>query len=246
MTTMDDPLWQQLPTGLLKRGYQGFSRLEPDLQPVIVELAKEQKFKCFFCDAAHNLIVEHDHYPEQGRGDHPTIHNVRGLVCQRCNWHLGLYEADERGEDRRWDHVYVKISEEEYDKYSYAYEIRLRRLHEDHLKKTCPNYWDRRAHLDKFDDWNEWHAPYPWTWCFEEIKEKRHGKIRTPEQFFEYLSASVQFVAAELKKDPNYQPPEEFIKLIFGLKPFFDNLKPILEARMKERGITWEMVRATT
>jgi hypothetical protein len=81
--------------------------------------------------------------------------------------------------------------------------------HEDTLEQTCPNYWSRRLLLDKFDDWKDgWRKDYPWYWGFEEIKEKRHGKIRTPEQFIRTFTACVKFVAAEYEKDPKYQPPE--------------------------------------
>jgi hypothetical protein len=74
--------------------------------PVVVELAREQKFKCAFCDKAKGLIIEHDHWPERDSGDKLTIYNVRGLACSGCNWHLGTYEADERGDYRGFDDAY--------------------------------------------------------------------------------------------------------------------------------------------
>jgi hypothetical protein len=49
---------------------------------------------------------------------------------------------------------------------------------------------------------------------FDEIKDKRYGKIRTPRQFIQTLSACVQFVKGELEKNPDYQPPEEFLKVM--------------------------------
>ena len=143
-----------------------------------------------------------------------------------CTRHQGEQRGAWRhklGGDRSWDHVDVSISCHEYDDYIDAYARRLRRLHEDTLEKTCPNYWSRRLLLDKFDDWKDgWHGDYPWEWHFEEIKEKRHGKIRTPAQFIKIFTACAKFVAAEFEKDPNYEPPDEVAKFIFFAKDFLE------------------------
>jgi hypothetical protein len=231
-------LWQKLPDGFLKKKYRAWCKLDHEVQSLIVELASDQNFRCAFCSRGRNPIIEHDHDPEQGRGDHPTIYNVRGLACHRCNLHLGLYEVDKWGGYRSWDHVDVTISSDEYDDYIDAYARRLRCLHEDTLEKTCSNYWSRRLLLDKFDDWKDgWRKDYPWYWDFEEIKEKRHGTIRTPEQFIKTLTACVKSVAAEYEKDPNYQPSDEVIKFVFKAKEFLEPLRPLVEARLKERNL---------
>ncbi len=93
--------------------------------------------------------------------------------------------------------------------------------------------------LDKFDDWKDgWHGDYPWEWHFEEIKEKRHGKIRTPAQFIKIFTACAKFVAAEFEKDPNYEPPDEVAKFIFFAKDFLDKIRPVVEARLKEMNLS--------
>ena len=73
-------------------------RLDLDVAALVAELARAQDVKCAFCDEIQGLIVEHDHYPELGSDEKPTVYNIRGLACSGCNWHLGMYEADERGD----------------------------------------------------------------------------------------------------------------------------------------------------
>ena len=228
--------WQELPTGFLKKGYRAWDRFDHDAQRTIVELAKTQNFKCTFCSADRGLIVEHDH--ETDDGDRPTINNIRGLTCQRCNWHLMIYEKNERREYTGWDHVNCFINSSRYDDYIYSYECRLERLYEERLEKTCPNYWSRRILLDKFDEWKEgWHhSPYPWRWEFEEIKEQRHGKIRTPGRFIKYLIACMKFIADKVREDPEFRHSPEFHRCMAQLKPIVDKLRPIFEARMTELG----------
>ena len=230
---MSQSLWEKLPTGFLKKGIKAYNRLDYEVQLLIVELAKNQNFKCAFCSTKHGLIIEHDHDPFRGDGDRPTIHNIRGLTCQRCNWHLGLYEIDERGEHRAWDHVYPNIDSDHYQTYIYHYECRIRRLHEDFLEETCPNYWNRKPFLDKFDAWkDEWgNEDYPWHWGFEEIKEKRHGEIRTPAQLCKTIIACMKCVVEEKQKDPNFQPPESFFKMMDRLKPLMETLQ---EAELRQ------------
>jgi hypothetical protein len=40
-------------------------------------------------------------------------------------------------------------------------------------------------------------------------------------------------MAAEREKDPNFQPPESFIKIMLKIKPVLDELVPTVEARLK-------------
>ena len=69
-------LWQKIPAGFLKRQYRSFDRLDHEVKLLVVELAKSQDFKCAFCSSDRDLYIEHDHDPEQGDGDRPTIHNM--------------------------------------------------------------------------------------------------------------------------------------------------------------------------
>jgi hypothetical protein len=147
-----------------------------------------------------------------------------------------IYEKNERGEYTGWDQVNCFVDSDKYDDYLYFYACRLQDLHEQMLEKTCPNYWRRRRLLDKFDNWKEgWHD-FPWHWEFEEVKEKRHGRIRTPKQFIDTLSAASKFVADEFKKDPDYQPPDHVLRFMFQAKKFLDQIRPTIEEHLKARG----------
>jgi hypothetical protein len=85
---MSQSLWQSLPAGFLKKKYPAWDRLDQ-----------------------HGLEIEHDHDPEHGDGDRPTIYNIRGLVCRGCNWQLMMYEKKERGEYTGWVNFYCGITE---------------------------------------------------------------------------------------------------------------------------------------
>jgi hypothetical protein len=202
---------------------------------LIVELANSQKFKCAICGQNHSLIVEHDHEPEEGRGDIYTVHNIRGLVCKGCNWHLMIYERDQRGEHRGWDNVDSShISDSQYEGYVYDYECRVGELREAALERRLGtiNYYRRKALIDKFDEWDEY-GSYPWRWGFEDIKAKRHGLIRTPMQLVKVGSALMKFVMEEEKKDPNYQPPDDLLMLMFRMHSILDSIRPSLERRLE-------------
>ena len=238
MNTMSLILWNKLPYGFLNMKFRRWSKLGRDVQLLILELASEQKFKCALCSRDQDLVVEHDHDPEYGPGKPITIHNIRGLACQRCNWHLMIYEKDKNGEYRGFDEVYSHISDQRWESYIYAYECRVGALREARLERELGslNYWRRRLFLDKFDDWQEYGGRYPWYWGFGEIKDQKYGKIRTPLQFIKTLSACVEFVKGEMDKDPNYEPSETFLEVIFRIKPLLDELRPVVEARMLELG----------
>ena len=86
------------------------------------------------------------------------------------------------------------------------------------------NYWKRRIFLDKFDDWRQWGGRYPWRWEFGEIKQRKRRTIRTPEQFIRTLSAIVEFIATQIKSDPEFEIPNSFLDLMIKLKPMLDEL----------------------
>ena len=193
---MSFALWNKLPEAFLKMAYKRWGGLDQDVKELIVELAEKQKFKCVHCPRGHKLIVEHDHYPEHGPGEKYTVFNVRGLVCQRCNWHLMIYEKDLNNEYRGFDDVQSYISDYEWENYVYAYDCRVTGLLEAKLKERMggAKYWRRRMFLDKFDDWREYGGRYPWYWGFDEIKDQWYGKIRTPKQFIATLVACLRFL----------------------------------------------------
>jgi hypothetical protein len=121
----------------------------------------------------------------------------------------------------------------------YRYECRVDVLIEEELENRLGpvNYCKRRSVLDKFDEWKDWGtAPFPGDrWGLKEIKEKRHGMIRTPRHFIRTLSAVLAFTAEELKKDPNFRPPDSLLELLARLKPLVGQIRPIVEARLKEK-----------
>jgi Recombination endonuclease VII len=246
---MSATLWNKLPYGFLKKQFKAWNKLDHDVKGLIVELAEEQKFKCVHCPRERNLMIEHDHYPEYGSGDKLTVFNIRGLVCQRCNWHLMIYEKDMNGEYRSFDEVSSYISDGEWESYIYAYDCRVVTLNENRLKQSMgtAKYWRRRLFLNKFDDWKEW-VPrkrlYPWHWGFDEIKERKRHTIRTPEQFVKVLAAIVEYLKGELAKNPDWRPSEEMVPALLRIKAFVDELYPAIEARYLE--IMNEAAAATT
>jgi Recombination endonuclease VII len=165
---MSFTLWEKLPGDLLKIKQRRWSALDHDVKLLIVGLAREQGFKCAHCSKNRNLEIEHDHYPEHGPGDKYTIYNVRGLVCRACNWHIGMHEAENRGEYNSWSDVFPRISDHQHESYFYAHECRVSPLLETMLEERLGslNYWRRRNLLFKFDDWREWGGKrkktYPW------------------------------------------------------------------------------------
>jgi hypothetical protein len=232
-------LWNKLPSGFLKKRFMAWDRLDAGVKRLIVKLAEEQKFKCVHCPRERNLIIEHDHYPEFGPGDKLTVFNVRGLVCQRCNWHLMVYEKDLNGEDRGFYDVYSYVSDHEWESYIYAYDCRVIGLHETRLEEQMggAKYWRRRLLLDRFDDWKEFGARkrhYPWHWGFDEIKERKRTMIRTPEQFLKVLAAILEYLKTQIARDPDWRPPEEMMPSHFRIKEFLDDLYPSIEARYLE------------
>jgi hypothetical protein len=229
---MSDRLWSELPAGFLKKSPKGWMRLDRDVRRLVVELAREQKFKCAFCDKAKGLIIEHDHWPERGSGDKLTIYNVRGLACSGCNWHLGMYEADERGDYRGFDDAYIRIDENDFYPYAQAYDDRVLTLIETELEQRMEpsNYWRRRLFLQKFDE-REWSRRHPWPSYFGEIKERRRMIIRTPEQFWESFGACVRFVVEEKQKNPDFEIPEQFIRVAVRVKSLLDEIWPQIEGR---------------
>lgn len=234
---MSDHLWHQLPAGFLKKTARGWLRLDRDIRELVVELARAQKFKCAFCDAAKNLIIEHDHWPDRGSGDKLTVYNVRGLACPRCNWHLGMYEADQRGDYRGFDDASIHISEYDFEPYSYAYDCRVQELIEKEIERELgPRiYWRRVLALQKFDDWQErsrWQ--YPPRSYFAEIKRRRRSIIRTPEQFLETAAACIRFLAEQKRKNPDYEIPETFLRVLTQIKSFLDEIWPQIEGRYRE------------
>jgi len=232
-------LWNRLPSGFLKKQFKAWDKLEHGVKLLVVTLAEEQKFKCLHCSRVRNLIIEHDHDPIFGTGDKPTVFNIRGLVCQRCNWHLMLYEKDLNGEYRGFDDVHCYISDREWDSYIYAYDCRVIELYESRLEDQMGDvkYSRRRLLLDKFDDWKDWTArrrDYPWHWGFDEIKERKRSTIRTPEQFFKVLAAILEYIEAQLTKNPDWMPSEHMVPSLLRIKQFLDELYPMIEPRYLE------------
>jgi Recombination endonuclease VII len=226
--TMSIELWEKLPRRFLKMNYKTWIKLDHDVKRLVVELANSQRFKCALCLETHGLVIEHDHYPEEGPGHPYTLYNIRGLVCQRCNWHLMVYEKEESGEYLGWDNVSSDIQAVAYEDYSYAYECRVSPLLEALLEERMGsrNYWRRRHHLQKFDEWR-----YEGRYSARRERWMEREAISTPEQFIKVLISCMQFVIKHYKNDPNYQPPEKFIEVI-------GRVRPIIEKAIASRSAT--------
>jgi hypothetical protein len=220
-------LWQKLPTGFLKKKYPGWCRLDYDVQCLIVELAEQQEFKCALCSKTKRLEIEHDPDPVFGPGGLiKTIYNIRGLACRGCNWRIMMFEAEDRGESVGWENCSFTLYAHQYSSYIDRYETRAYPLIQAARKLELGplNYFRRWNLLWKFDHWKEWpHEKYPWYWGFEEIKAKRHGKIRTPRQAMKYLTALTEFIL-EQEKDPTWRPSHQFLKAMFKLKRSLDKI----------------------
>ena len=204
---MSFELWQELPEGFLQKAFKHFCKLDRGVQRLIVELAREQKFKCALCDRSRKLLVEHDHDPEEGFGVSYTVYNIRGLVCHRRKQALRGYEIDERGEISNWEHGYPYISSHDYEDYIYAYRCRVYPLNQEahERRASCRNPWHRRRVLEKFDAWfyEESEAPPRW---YERYKEEQRGRFETPEDFIRGLDVAIQFFKEQIDKNPNFCP----------------------------------------
>jgi DNA-directed RNA polymerase subunit RPC12/RpoP len=230
--------WKPIPPGLLKMTMTSgsFGRLKYEVQVLISQLAEDQGYKCALCSQNHSLEIEHDHDPEYGTGEVPTIYNIRGLACRSCNWHIMMYERNNNGEYISFGEASSRLSDYDWEKYTYAYQCRVDALNEERIEKEMGfrNYWRRKGFLRKFDEWREWGGSYPWYWGFDEIRDQKYGKIRTPKQFLVALKACLRFLKEQLDKDPDYEIPEQLIKLLVRIKPMLDELLPIVEARLTE------------
>ena len=216
---MSIELWSRLPAGLLKRSFSSWKNFDYEVKSLIVELAEKQKFKCIHCGRAKGLVIEHDHDPEFGTGKDYTIYNIRGLTCQRCNWHLMLYEKDAAFEERSWNNADSRITDSEYGKYIYEYQIRSAPLIQKALEQKLgkANYWHRSNFLFKFDDWREFGRNSSWGSTFE--SRTKRPTIREFKQFIFTLAECVKFVAAEQERNPDYVPPDKFLQLLIKVKP---------------------------
>lgn len=223
--------WNLFPDRHLKMSYSTWRRLDHGVKELLVELAREQGFKCAFCPRTTHLIVEHDHDPDHERGDRYTVFNVRGLACKRCNTHISIFEKAEQGEGWGFGYAHSRLSSDEYHSYMSRYVSRVAPLIEALMKKKLGSriYWRRRNALSKFDDWRVWGLQRSWRKNIDEVKRRKRSIIRTPEQGLKVLASLVDYVKRQMEADPSYEPPDEFIRLIVRAKPFVDGLVQTVE-----------------
>jgi hypothetical protein len=205
--------------------FKAFDKLGRDVKQVIFDLARDQKFKCALCSKRSELIIEHEHEPKEKIPC--TIYNIRGLVCGRCNKALMGCDMEECGYFTNWENGYPYLSSDDYQDYKDRFEGRVDALREALLKKRVPNYWHRRLALDKFDDWF-YEGGQPPLW-HRKYKEQESRKIETPEDFIRGLAAIMQFINEQFKNDPNFEPPEEFLKLMVRIRPIIEEALPFRE-----------------
>lgn len=157
-----------------------------------------------------------------------SVYNIRGLTSPGCNWHLGMYEADERGDYRGFDDAFIRIDERVFYPYAQAYDNRvLTPIKEELEQRMDPvNYWRRGLFLQKFDE-REWSRHYPWQ------KRRRRMIVRTPEQFWNAFAASARLVVKERRSNPDFEIPEAFIRIVVLVKPIIDEVWPQIEERYR-------------
>jgi hypothetical protein len=226
--------WSELPSGFLKIGFGGWMRLDSDVQLIVCELAESQRFRCALCSRSRGLVIDHDHYPEEGTGATYTKYNVRGLLCTSCNWHLGFYECEASGGYFGWENASYRISSREYDDYVDTYQYRVSPLIEAlrEQRMGSANYWRMRRHHQKFDEW--YYDGIVPTWR-ERLAEEKARTIDSPEKFFRVLKACAEFVVEQIKKDPNFRPPDKFVEVIRKVRNLIEEARandPELAAAM--------------
>jgi hypothetical protein len=58
--------------------------------------------------------------------------------------------------------------------------------------------------------------------------------IRTPEQFWTTFAACVRFIVDEKHKNPDYEIPDQFLRVLVRVKPILDEAWPLIEERYRE------------
>lgn len=211
-------LWKALPDGFLKRGYRSFDRLEQAVKQLVIDLAKEQNFRCALCSQDRDLVVEHDHEP--GEKVVVTVFNVRGLVCQRCNQALKGCDMAERGYFTSWENGYPYLSEWDYEDYKYRFENRVEPLIDAaHVQRVGCRNIERRKHVLWVLDRRYEEGRFPW-----QLRSKKewNGEIKSPDHALQVLAACMQFVVEQHKADPDYKPPEKFLRLMSIVGPMVE------------------------
>jgi hypothetical protein len=208
--------------------FERWTRLDSDVQQLVYDLAERQRFRCVFCTESRRLIIDHDHYPEEGTGAAYTKYNVRGLLCGSCNWHLGYYECEKSGGSFNWPNAECRISDGEYEDYICAYQCRviplLQALQDQRTGIT--NEWRRNRHHRLFDEW--YYHGFPSAWR-ERLAEEKARTIDSAEKFFRVFAACMNFVAEQIKNDPSFRPPQKFVEVALKVKDL------IAEARAATR-----------
>ena len=231
--------WEDLPYRFLKMSYKGWKRLDRDVRRLILDLAQKQHFKCALCTNTRDLVVDHDHDPEEGPGFPFTVFNVRGLVCSSCNWHITLYETQCSGDYYSgWENATCRILDREYDRYDYAYRCRVRPLIETMKEQRMGslNYWRRELYITKFDDWFYDRGFSPWR---DRWMEERRFEIRTPKRFLRSFSALVDFAIKKSERDPSWRPPDQFFEIVLKVRKMIAEVRPeLLQQPVEQAAIT--------
>ena len=208
--------WDDLPENFLRMKYRSFRKLAYDVQQLIIELAKDQKFRCALCREERNLIIEHDRDPEEGPWHRYTIYNIRGLACSKCNFHLMLYEKQENGDYINWENSYPQISGDEYEDYIYFYRNRVYPLVQQVQEKRagCGNPWRRRHILKRFDEWRYEGGERPlWYRRYKEAQESFTG-----------LLACIEYLKEQFAK-PNFEPSDDDLRAVALVDKIIEKLR---------------------
>ncbi|MFB9262838.1 endonuclease domain-containing protein [Bradyrhizobium erythrophlei] len=130
-------------------------KLENRTQQLLIELAREQKFQCYFCSRRTGLVFDHEHHP--GVRSKQTIYNIRGLLCQTCNSHISYLEQENLRGYKNFENAESRISPTAFEEYKYQFELRVLALGETELERELGQlrYSRRRLFLGMIEDWKE-------------------------------------------------------------------------------------------
>ncbi|WFU80752.1 hypothetical protein QA645_41125 [Bradyrhizobium sp. CIAT3101] len=56
-------------------------------------------------------------------------------------------------------------------------------------------------------------------------------RIPTPEQFRNIFAACARFAIEEKRRNPDFEIPEQFVRMVIAVKPLLDEAGPLIEER---------------
>jgi recombination endonuclease VII len=214
-------LRDKLPADLLQKAPKAFDKLDHQIKELVVRLAEEQGFKCFFCETRAGLFIEHEHCP--GVREKLTIYNIRGLVCSRCNQHISYLEQEQLLGFKNFENAESWISSDEFEGYTYLFDQRIVEFQEAELLRQmgASQYWERFVRLSKIE-WRSKSRPE----YFQEAKFRQ--RMKHPHLVIKFVAAALRYVQNQFDSNPQYDPPDAVITFLVRVKPLVDKVRASL------------------